>query len=132
MLTHKYESAETLSGHTSSVTVLLFSPDGEYLASGCENGVVLVTATTSWEVAKKLVNVSPVTALLWDPTFPMTVVCGFASGAILTVHIGDSDLVRPCSMTVARVIINLSPPSRADRNIKCGQTRLTAPSTVSL
>jgi WD40 repeat protein len=94
MFAHKYESAEILSGHTSSITVLLFSPDGEYLASGCESGVVLVTATESWENVKKLVNVSPVTALLWDPTFPMTMVCGFASGAVLTVHIGDSDLVR--------------------------------------
>jgi len=94
MLAHKYESAETLSGHTSSITVVLFSPDAEYLASGSENGVILVTATRSWEIVKKLVNVSPVTALLWDPTFPVTVVCGFASGAILTVHIGESDTVR--------------------------------------
>ena len=93
MFTHKYESAETLSGHTSSITALLFSPDGKYLASGSENGLVLVTVTESWETVKKLVNVSPVTALLWDPTFPMTLVCGFASGAILTVHIGESDLV---------------------------------------
>ncbi|KAF9786231.1 WD40-repeat-containing domain protein, partial [Thelephora terrestris] len=82
-----YEIAETLTGHTSSITVVLFSPDGEYLASGSESGVVLVTATESWETVKTLVNVSPVTALLWDPTFPVTLVCGFASGATLTVHI---------------------------------------------
>ena len=94
MVTHKYEYVETLLGHTSSITVLLFSPDGEYLASGCESGVVLVTATDPWKTVKKLVNVSPVTAILWDPTFPMTIVCGFASGAIVTVHIGDSDTVR--------------------------------------
>ncbi|KAF9646727.1 hypothetical protein BDM02DRAFT_3130194 [Thelephora ganbajun] len=91
MLARKYESTEMLSGHTNSITVLLFSPNSKYLASGCKSGIVLVTATESWEVAKRLVNVSPVTALLWDPTFPMTVVCGFASGAILTVHIGDSN-----------------------------------------
>ena|ERR1700753_3489475 len=94
MRSHKYESAKTLSGHTSSVTVVLFSPDGEYLASGCENGIILVVATDSWETVKKLVNVSPVTALLWDPTFPMTLLCGFASGAMLTVHIGDNGPVR--------------------------------------
>ena len=94
MVTHKYEYVETLPEHTSSITVLLFSPDGEYLASGCESGVVLVTATDPWKTVKKLVNVSPVTAILWDPTFPMTIVCGFASGAIVTVHIGDSDTVR--------------------------------------
>lgn len=94
MFSHKYESLETLSGHTSSITAILFSPDGEYLASGSENGVVLVSSTESWETVKTLVNVSPVTALLWDPTFPMTLVCGCASGAMLTVHIGGSDLVR--------------------------------------
>jgi len=100
MLAHKYENTETLSGHESSITVVLFSPDGEYLASGSEDGIVLITVTESWETVKRLVNVSPVTALLWDPTFPMALVCGFASGAILTVHIGESDLVRHCSITV--------------------------------
>ena len=98
MLAHKYECSKTLTGHTSSITVVLFSPDGEYLASGSETGVILVTATESWTTVKKLMNVSPVTALLWDPTFPMTVVCGFASGAMITVHVGDNDLVRPTQL----------------------------------
>lgn len=97
MLARKYESTETLSGHTSSITTLRFSPDGNYLASGCESGVVLVTATESWEVVQKVVNISPVTALQWDSTFPMTLVCGFASGAVVTVHICDGDLVSPTS-----------------------------------
>ena len=94
MFSHKYESLETLSGHTSLITVVLFSPNGEYLASRSESGVVLISSTESWETVKMLVNLSPVTALLWDPTFPMTLVCGCASGAMLTVHIGRSDLVR--------------------------------------
>lgn len=93
MLSRKYEGVETLSGHTSSIFVVLFSPDGEYLASGCENGLILITSTESWETVGRLLNVSSVTALLWDPTFPMTLVCGFASGAVLTVHIGENDLV---------------------------------------
>jgi WD40 repeat protein len=69
MFARKYESAETLTGHTSSITTLWFSPDGDYLASGCESGVVLVTATESWEVIQKVVNFSPVTALQWDSKF---------------------------------------------------------------
>ena len=100
MLTHKYECTATLTGHTSSIAVLLFSPDGEYLASGSETGAIFVTATESWTPVTKLLNVSPVTALLWDPTFPMTILCGFASGAIITVHIGDHDIVRCCLQTV--------------------------------
>ena len=93
MFPRKYESAEMLLGHTSSITALCFSLDGDYLASGCESGVVLVTATGSWEIVQKVVGISPVTALQWDPIFPMTLVCGFASGAIVTLHIGDGDLV---------------------------------------
>jgi WD40 repeat protein len=94
MVIHNYESVEKLSGHTGSITALRFSPNGRYLASACENGVVLVTATESWEVVKKLVNVSSVTAVAWDPTFPMTVICGFSSGVVVTVYIGDTDVVR--------------------------------------
>lgn len=81
---------------TSSITALCFSPDGNYLTSGCESGVVLVTAMDSWEIVQKVVNISPVTAVQWDSTFPMMLVCGFTSGAIVTLHIGDSDLVRHC------------------------------------
>lgn len=97
MFTPKYEHAETLSGHRSTITALRFSQDGEYLASGSESGTVLVTATETWEIVQKVVNISPVTALEWDSTFPMALVCGFSSGAVVTVHIRDEYLV---SLTV--------------------------------
>lgn len=94
MLPHKYNNIATISGHSSPISVVLFSFDGKYLASGSDDGTILINATRSWKVVKRLTNVSPVTALMWDPTLPMMLLCGFATGAVVTVHIGHGDQVR--------------------------------------
>ena len=103
MASRKYKSVTKLSGHSSSISAVAFSPDGEHLASGSDDGIILITVARSWEVVKRLVNVSPVTALMWYPTFPMMILCGFASGAVLTVYIGDDDQVRT-NLPVNRLI----------------------------
>lgn len=89
-----YEFLVALPGHTSSIRVLRFSPHGDYLASGGDDGLVLVFSTDSWEVVAKVVNVSPVTALLWNSAFPKTIICGFLSGAVVTICLDSGDRVR--------------------------------------
>ena len=131
MASRKYESVTKLSGHSSSISAVAFSPDSEYLASGSDDGTILITASRSWEVVKKLVNVSPVTALMWYPTFPMMILCGFASGAVLTVYIGGDDHVRKI-LPICYLICSVKVSARRDPDRKCGQIRLTVPFTAFL
>ncbi|KAF9778446.1 WD40-repeat-containing domain protein [Thelephora terrestris] len=86
-----YEPTATLSGHTDSVRVLRFSPHGNYLASGGDDGLILVFSTDTWRMVAKIVNVSPVTALLWHSAFPKTIMCGFHSGAVVTICLDSGD-----------------------------------------
>lgn len=88
-----YKPTATLSGHTDSVRVLRFSPCGDYLATGGDDGLILVFSTYSWKMIAKVVNVSPVTALLWHSAFPKTLMCGFHSGAVVTICLDSGDWV---------------------------------------
>jgi len=80
----RYKLKVTLRHHTETITALQFSPSGDFLASGSENGVVLVFSTGSWKPVKRFIDASPVTALVWHPLFPKTILCGFDSGDIHT------------------------------------------------
>ena len=126
-----YKSTATLPGHTASVRVLRFSPNGNYLASGGEDGLVLVFSTDSWELVARIVNVSPVAALMWHSTFPKTITCGFISGAVVTICLDSGDRVRSLSSKHATCF-----PSyfsfRMQRAGRYGQTRSMDLSSVSL
>jgi WD40 repeat protein len=85
-----YELETTLSHHTDSITVLQFSPNGDYLASGSDNGVVLIYCTSSWKPIRRFIDVSPVSVLLWHNKTRNILLCGHRSGDLHLVDISES------------------------------------------
>lgn len=76
----EYSKETTLKGHTSSIVVLEFSPDGKFLASGADNGVVLIFSTSSWVPLNHFVNTSPVSVMTWYIGRRYLLLCGCQSG----------------------------------------------------
>jgi len=89
-----YELDVTLTGHTGTVTTLQFSPDCKFLASGSNHGVLLIFSTSSWRPLKRLVDVSPITTIVWHDTERYLLLCGCESGDLHFVNLTKS-LVRP-------------------------------------
>ena len=94
MATPRYVLNTTLpTGHSNSITALQFSPDGRFLASGSGDGVLMIFSTPTWKPVKRFVDASSVTAVSWHPTFPKTLVCGYASGDVHTMNFESHSLV---------------------------------------
>lgn len=86
-----YDLLSILTGHTASVNALAFSEDGQYLASGSDDGIIFVFETTSWQDVHKIDGLSPVTALLWSAGL---LYAGFGDGRLLCVDL-YANPVRP-------------------------------------
>ena len=96
MATPRYTLDTTLpTGHSDSIVSLQFSPDGKFLASGSGDGVLMVFSTSTWKPIKRYVDASPVTAVIWHPTFPKTLICGYRSGDVHTMNFETHSLVSP-------------------------------------
>ena len=90
-----YHLATSLSGHIDSINALEFSPGGKHLASAGQDGKLLIFSSKTWGLVKKYVGSSPLTAIAWHPTFPMTVICGFASGDLITISFDGGPVSPP-------------------------------------
>jgi WD40 repeat protein len=84
-MTINYSLERNISGHCDTVNSLSFSPDGLYLASGGDDGLVLIVDAITGEEVKRFMDTSIVTAVVWHPTFPKTVISGHCSGDIHTI-----------------------------------------------
>lgn len=92
MSTSPYTVLTTLHGHTSSINVIKSSPDGKLLASGGDDGTIIVYSTKTWKAVKRYGNFSPVTALAWHPTVPSVIIFGCKNGDVQTVHFRDPEV----------------------------------------
>lgn len=80
-----YNLETSLLGHVDSINALQFSPAGRYLATGGQDGQLFIFSTKTWKPVRKYADTSPLNSLVWHPTFPKTVICGFASGDLITI-----------------------------------------------
>ncbi|KIJ31789.1 hypothetical protein M422DRAFT_80681, partial [Sphaerobolus stellatus SS14] len=82
-----YEIARVLRGHTRSITVLRFSPDGRLLASGAMDSYILIWSMKRGSIVQRIKNYAsgPVTDILWATASSNEVVLIF-SLADGTVH----------------------------------------------
>ena len=80
-------------GHTASVTALEFSPDGNFLVSGGNDGVIMIFSTSSWTPVKRHLDVSPVSVLVWDRERRYLLLSGHQSG---DVHVVTMDRSMVC------------------------------------
>ena len=104
MTISSYDLETSLSGHIDSINALQFSPGGKYLASGGQDGQLFIFSTKTWKPVRKYADASPLTALVWHPNFPKTVICGFASGDIITICFDGTQVYLSLSSSFSSVL----------------------------
>ena len=80
----------TLDGHGATITAMEFSPDGRFLASAGDDGVVLIFSTLSWTPECRFVDVSPVSVLRWHRKKDKLLFCGHRNGDLHVLTMSES------------------------------------------
>ncbi|KAH9914567.1 WD40-repeat-containing domain protein [Fomitopsis serialis] len=73
-------------GHSDTINVLAFSPDSTYLASGGDDGAVIIWDVRTGNLLYRLSVDSVVDSILWHPVHKETIIVGCESGAIRQVR----------------------------------------------
>ena len=82
-----FREVKHLKGHEDSINALSFSPDGNFLASGGDDGRLLIFDTKSWWVKKKYENSTGISAIVWHQDPNGVVSIGMKSGIVSTIQL---------------------------------------------
>lgn len=86
-------------GHEDSVNALAFSPDGVYLASGGDDGILFVLDPTNGQVIHKLRLGTPVTAIRWHAQRTYELFVGAGDGKVMVVEMDAVSIPLSASST---------------------------------
>jgi WD40 repeat protein len=67
--------------HSGAVLCLAFSPDGAHLASGAEDGLLIIWDVQDGKPLYRIDLQSPVSCLSWNPHCSLTLFCGCDNGS---------------------------------------------------
>lgn len=112
MLSTPYMRIKTLRGqHTSNVNCLAFSPHAEYLASGSDDGHLIIWNVKSGAVACNIDAQNPVLSVVWDPRRRSTVFFGCEGG--VAGKLGDFEVSSYCRLYPSSPYTWVQDPSSA-------------------
>lgn len=77
-----FTSEHTLLGHTDSVNVLAFSPTGSQLASGSDDGSLIIWDPSAGTLTHRIAFQSAVLSLSWDPRHFYRLFIGCSDGTL--------------------------------------------------
>ena len=82
-----FQRGKSIKAHSDNVNSLAFSEDGQFLASGGDDGYISIFKTNSWHELRKYRTVSPVRAIRWHPGNNGVITAGLKSGIVITIQI---------------------------------------------
>ena len=72
----------TLEDHTSSVNALAFAPTGDYLASGSNDGTLIIWDPVTGLMKNRITFRNPILSLAWDPRHLKRLYIGCEDGTL--------------------------------------------------
>ena len=72
--------------HTNSINSLSFSTNGQYLASGGDDSVLMLWNALHGKLLYRLMLDAPIDAIIWHPIHSETLVIGLSNGGLHQLH----------------------------------------------
>ncbi|KAA1475956.1 WD40 repeat-like protein [Dentipellis sp. KUC8613] len=87
-----YHLERRVLGHTNSVNMISFSPNGSFCASGGKDGLLRVFSKDFSKEVQHLRCIAPITALIWSDAFNNTILAGDAVGDLHIIQLRTKNI----------------------------------------